>query len=198
MSIFAWYFEKLLNSLHDLLQKKLKLFNFFKTEQLIQMLNVNCGSLLFWKKYLQINNKQTKKGYMYIWEISIHMANPRTCTNLILPLLIQNRRRNCYVDKITAVFGFKYLLFFSVYWASESVMRQIWILPFIWHWEQLSTQQPHWAFKSRTPKDNFSLRPMWNIAQLNSNHSFAELVVLSVCSVVCLYAIKYQTLRPVI
>ena len=140
-----------------------------------------------------------KKGNMYVWKIYIYIANPRTFTNHTLPLLIQSRKINYYVDTITAVLGCQRLVCFSVYRVSEFFINKLRILPFIWHWEQLWTQQPSWPFENQTPRDNLSsdiCRVLLNSTR-SSNRGLAEVVVLWVCSVVSLYAIKYPTLRPV-
>ena len=62
---------------------------------------------------------------MCVRKISIYMDNPRTFTNLILPLFIQSRRRNYYLEKITAVFSFERLVHLSVYLVSECVIKNM-------------------------------------------------------------------------
>ena len=48
-----------------------------------------------------------KKGKMYVQKISLYIVNPRTFTNLILPVSIQGKRNFIMSDKSTAVFGFQ-------------------------------------------------------------------------------------------
>ena len=60
------------------------------------------------------------------------MDNPRKFDNLLLPLSIQSTRRNLNEYKTTAVFGFQTLVCFSVNQVSESIIKEIWILPFFW------------------------------------------------------------------
>ena len=62
---------------------------------------------------------------MCVQKLSLLMANPRTFTKVILPLLIQSRKRNYCVDKITAVFGFQYNVCFSFYLVLECVIKKI-------------------------------------------------------------------------
>ena len=47
------------------------------------------------------------KGKMYIRKISLNIGNPRTFTNLILPILLQGKRKLYNVDKSTELFGFQ-------------------------------------------------------------------------------------------
>ena len=47
------------------------------------------------------------KGKMYIREISLNIGNPRTFTNLILPVSLQGKRKLHSVDKSTELFGFQ-------------------------------------------------------------------------------------------
>ena len=51
---------------------------------------------------------------MYRKKISLYLANPKKIYDPILPLLLQSRKRNQYADKITAVFSFQRLIFFSL------------------------------------------------------------------------------------
>ena len=138
----------------------------------------------------------TKTGDMCVWKISLYMGNPRTFTSHILPLLIKSRKRLYYVDKIKTVICFNFFL--SVYWVSESVIKKLWILLFIWHWEQLSIQRPHWAFYFRTPINNFSgdICGILFCSTQASIQSLAEVVVLSVYIFASLYSIKSPRLRP--
>ena len=47
------------------------------------------------------------KGQIYIRKISINIGNPRTFTNLILPVSLQSKRTIHNVDKSTELFGFQ-------------------------------------------------------------------------------------------
>ena len=46
-----------------------------------------------------------KKGNMSLPKIALYKANPKTLTNPILPVSVQSRRRNGFVDKSTALFA---------------------------------------------------------------------------------------------
>ena len=66
-----------------------------------------------------------KNGNVYIQKIFLYTANPKTFTDHILPLYIQVKEAICYVDTITAVFGFQRLVCLSVYRVSESVIKNL-------------------------------------------------------------------------
>ena len=53
------------------------------------------------------NLQMNIKGKMYIRKISLNIGNPRTFTNLILPVLLQGKRKLYNVDKSTELFGFQ-------------------------------------------------------------------------------------------
>ena len=84
------------------------------------------------------------------------MANNRIFNNLNLPLLIQSRRRNCYVDRITAVFDFQRLVcFFSL---SSVRIRNFFCLDLTFLLAVVapqftSIQQPHNAREGQTHTD---------------------------------------------
>ena len=62
-----------------------------------------------------------QKGNMLVGTLSLYVVNPRTFTKLILPLSIQSKRKTYDVDNITPVFGFQYIVNFSVYQESKYV-----------------------------------------------------------------------------
>ena len=75
------------------------------------------------------------KGTTFVRKISLYMANPRRFTNLIVPLLRQNKRRKYFKDKTTAMIGNQCPFMEGL----KNVINKSWILPFICHREQLST-----------------------------------------------------------
>ena len=77
-------------------------------------------------------------------------------------IIIQTKLELCFLSKAC---------WFSVYQVSESLM-------------DINSRQ------NRTPKDIFSGDLLLNSSQA-SNQSFAEVVILLVCNVVSLYAVKY-------
>ena len=138
-----------------------------------------------------------KKVNMYVHKISLSMANPRKFNNLILPLWIQRRRRNCYVDQISSVFGFQRLVRLWVYQVLESVLKKLWSFLFFWNWKQLSTQHHTEHLKTEHLNTIFPARFVENCStQLKHQTKVWLKWWVSVCSVVCLHAIKYPPLKP--
>ena len=131
------------------------------------------------------------RGNMCIQQILFYMANSRTFTNLILSLLIQRRIRIYYVDKITSVFGFPTLNSISkVCLVSDSVIRNYgsYRSSGIESSSQLNIHNG--PLFSEHLETVFMVTLVENCStQLNSNQSLAEVVILSVCSFVTMYAI---------
>ena len=127
------------------------------------------------------------------------MANPRTFTNLISPLFIQSREEIIMKTKLQrfSVFNGSIIVSLLVVGICYKLIMDLTVLLKL---KSPSTQQPNLSFENRTPQYIFSgdiCGILFNSTQVSSQ-SLAEVVVLSVCSVVILYAIKYPPLKPVL